>query len=73
MWLNNVPKLQRDQLVKAYPKITDLAVAYPQGPITYPSAKGDIPTSGQHSYRTQKFVASCECWQVADATWVPSS
>jgi ABC-type branched-subunit amino acid transport system substrate-binding protein len=71
--LNNVPKLQRSAVIKGYPKITALDVSYPNGPVTYPSAPGDVATNGRLSWRTQKFVASCQCWQVDDPTWHPSS
>ena len=39
----------------------------------YPSAPGDVVTNGRRSWRTQKFVASCKCWQIDDATWHPST
>ena len=71
--LNNVPKLQRASVIKGYPNITAVDVAYPEGPIEYPSAPGDPITNGRRSWRTQKFVASCKCWQVDDPTWHPST
>jgi ABC-type branched-subunit amino acid transport system substrate-binding protein len=71
--LDNVPKLQRSAIIKAYPRITALDVSYPEGPIVFPSAPGDVVTNGRRSWRTQKFVASCECWQVDDPTWNASS
>ena len=71
--LNSIPKLQRSAVVKAYPRITTIETAYPEGPIEYPSAPGDPVTNGRRSWRTQKFDASCKCWQIDDATWHPST
>jgi hypothetical protein len=66
---DHAPTLSREGLAAGLQAAKSVAFSYPEGPNDF---SGSHVTAGGQYWRMDKFMSSCNCWQVIDPTYHPS-